>query len=488
MTTVDRANERLVDHRVALGGTVEASRLAGRLGRWAHGDGTLTVRLAQAIAALIEGGELRPGDRLPAERALAGAIAVSRGTVVSAYGLLSDDELVERRQGSGTRVAGPIGAAVPSRERTARGEGLFSASPSGIDLLRAVPAMPQLVIDLVRAHTPTLDPVTLAETDPAGLPILRARLAALFEEEGTPAMPAQILVTHGAQQAISLVVDELVSPGDVVLTESVTWPGLADSVRRRGGRVHGVSIGPDGIDVDELEAAIVALRPVLIAVNPHHHNPTGTRLPAASRQRIADLSAEYGVPVLEDRVLAHVSFDGVVPPTLAALRPDAPVIVVDSLSKWSWSGLRIGWVRADPVLVRRLRGVRQLVDQSTSVPAQLLALDLVDEARALRLDTSQTHAAASAHLLEAMAEHLPDWDVTPPRGGLAFWARLPVGSATALARVAAMRGVAVAGGTEFTASVVYDDHIRVPYTAPEAVLQEGVRRLGEAWRDYRAQL
>jgi DNA-binding transcriptional MocR family regulator len=488
MTTLDRANERLVDHRVALGGTVEASRLSARLGLWAHGDGTLTVRLAQSNAALIEGGELRPGDRLPAERSLASAISVSRGTVVAAYTLLSEDELVERRQGSGTRVAGHNGTAVGGRERTARGESLFSALPSGIDLLRAVPAMPSILIDIVRAHRPTLDPVTLAETDPAGLPGLRARVAALFEEEGTPATAAQILVTHGAQQGISLAVDELVAPGDVVLTESVTWPGLADSVRRRGGRVQGVTIGPDGIDVDELEAAIVALRPVLIAVNPHHHNPTGTRLPATARQRIADLSAEYGVPVLEDRVLAHVSFDGVVPPTLAALRPDAPIIVVDSLSKWSWSGLRIGWLRADPVLVRRLRGLRQLVDQSTSVPAQLLALDLLEEARALRLAVSQTHAVASAHLLAAMTEHLPDWQVTPPRGGLSIWARLPVGSATALARLASMRGVAVAGGTEFTASVTYDDHIRLPYTAPEDVLQEGVRRLGEAWQEYRAQL
>ncbi|MDW4572132.1 PLP-dependent aminotransferase family protein [Microbacterium sp. M3] len=488
MTTVDRANERLVDHRVALGGTVEASRLAARLGRWAHGDGTLTVRLAATIGALIEGGELRPGDRLPAERALATAIAVSRGTVVAAYALLSEDELVERRQGSGTRVAGHIGPALPARERRAQGEGLFSALPSGIDLLRAVPTMPDLAVEIVRAHTPTLDPVTLAETDPAGLPALRGRLARLFEEDGTPATAAQILVTHGAQQAISLVVDELVSPGDVVLTESVTWPGLADSVRRRGGRVHGVTIGPDGIDVDELEAAIVALRPVMIAVNPHHHNPTGTRLPAAGRQRIADLSAEYGVPVLEDRVLAHISFDGVVPPTLAALRPDAPIIVVDSLSKWSWSGLRIGWVRADPVLVRRLRGLRQLVDQSTSVPAQLLALDLVEQARALRTAVGETHAVAASRLRAAMAEHLPDWEAAPPRGGLAMWARLPVGSATALSRVASMRGVAVAGGTEFTASVTYDDHIRLPYTAPHDVLDEGIRRLGEAWREYRAQL
>lgn len=145
-------------------------------------------------------------------------------------------------------------------------------------------------------------------------------------------------------------------------------------------------------------------------------------------------------------------------------------------------------LRADPVLVRRLRSVRQLVDQSTSVPAQLLALDLVDQARALRVSVSETHAAAAAQVAAAIDEHLPGWQATPPRGGLAMWARLPVGSATAFSRIAAMRGVSVAGGTEFTASITYDDHIRLPYTAPEPVLHEGMRRLGEAWREYRAHL
>jgi DNA-binding transcriptional MocR family regulator len=493
MTTVERSNERPVDHHaahigpVSRAGTVDAARLAARLGRWAHGEGTLAARLARAISALIAGGELRPGDRLPAERTLAGTIAVSRGTVVAAYGLLDDDELVERRQGSGTRVAGHL-AAAPAHDRVARGETLFSALPSAIDLLRAVPAIPERASEIVRAHSPVFDPVGMSETDPAGLPVLRTRIAALFDEEGTPATAAQILVTHGAQQAISLVIDDMVGPGDLVLTEAVTWPGLADSVRRRGGRLHGVTMGPDGLDIDELEAAIVALRPVLVAVNPHHHNPTGTRTPHAARQRIADLSAEYGVPVLEDRALAHVSFDGIVPPTLAALRPDAPIIVIDSLSKWSWSGLRIGWLRADPVQVRRLRSIRQLVDQSTSVPAQLLALDLLDDARRLRRDVSETHAAAATRMLAEMAEHLPDWRVVPPRGGLTAWAELPIGSASAFARVAAMRGVAVAGSAEFTASVAYDDHIRMPYTAPEAVLSEGLRRLGDAWAEYRAGL
>lgn len=490
MSSPDSANIRPVVQRLASAAApVAAERLVERLGRWTGGDGTLAERLARAIVRLVDEGELRPGDRLPPERALAAAVSVSRGTVVAAYAALSDDGVLERRQGSGTRVSGSLRVQTAPR-RSGQGDRLFSALPSAIDMLRAVPRMPDLAARVVRAHAPWADADVhaLAESDPAGLPALRSRIARLFEEEGTSATAAQVLVTHGGQQAINLLVDELVAPGDVVLTEALTWPGLADSVRRRGGRVHGVRMGADGVDVDELEAAIVSLRPALVALNPHHHNPTGSRLPPAGRLRVAELSAEYGVPVIEDRVLAHISFDGVVPPTLAASRPDAPIIVVDSLSKWAWPGLRIGWVRADPALIRRLRSARQIVDSSTSVPGQLLALELIDEAPALRAAVSRTHARAADALLTAVREHLPGWSVVPPRGGLAVWARLPAGSATAFAHAAAMNGVAVAGGTEFMSSQSSDDHIRLPYTLPDAMMREAVERLGETWARFSSRL
>ncbi|HWV49740.1 MAG TPA: aminotransferase class I/II-fold pyridoxal phosphate-dependent enzyme, partial [Microbacterium sp.] len=203
---------------------------------------------------------------------------------------------------------------------------------------------------------------------------------------------------------------------------------------------------------------------------------------------VADLAAQYGVPVVEDRVLAEISFDGVVPPTLAAERPDAPVIVVESVSKWAWSGLRIGWLRADPVLVRRLRGARQLADQSSSVPAQLLASDLLAHAAELQREVSHAHRDRLGLLLTLLSEHLPDWTYRAPHGGLSLWAQIPAGSADAFARVAALHGVSVAGSAEFAASTSPDDHIRIPFTAPDEVLTEGVRRLGDAWRDYRAGL
>ncbi|HWS52373.1 MAG TPA: aminotransferase class I/II-fold pyridoxal phosphate-dependent enzyme, partial [Microbacterium sp.] len=204
--------------------------------------------------------------------------------------------------------------------------------------------------------------------------------------------------------------------------------------------------------------------------------------------RVAELAAQYGVTVIEDRVVAGISFDGVVPPSLAAERPDAPVIVVESVSKWAWAGLRIGWLRADPVLVRRLRGARQLADQSTSVPGQLLALDLLAHAEEQRRDSSRRHAEKLRLLQEQLTEHLPDWTYDAPRGGLSLWARLPVGSAAAVARLAATHGVSVAGSAAFAASVSPDDHIRLPFTAPDDVLVEGIRRLGGAWREYRESL
>ncbi|QOC28309.1 winged helix-turn-helix transcriptional regulator [Microbacterium hominis] len=135
--TSPRVVTRLADaDRTAV---VSPAALAARLGRWVDSDGSLTASLAAALRALVSSGELRPGDRLPSERALAAAVAVSRGTVVAAYAALADSGVLERRQGSGTRVAG---AAIALPARRSQGESLFQAAPASIDLLRAVPRIP----------------------------------------------------------------------------------------------------------------------------------------------------------------------------------------------------------------------------------------------------------------------------------------------------------------------------------------------------------
>src|SRR5215469_18604558 len=92
---------------------MEPIELGERLGRWPAGRGPLHVLLAARLRRLIDDGELPPGEPLPADRALASALAVGRSTVVAAYDLLRQDGRIVRRQGSGTHVAG----ALPARMR-----------------------------------------------------------------------------------------------------------------------------------------------------------------------------------------------------------------------------------------------------------------------------------------------------------------------------------------------------------------------------------
>ena len=108
-------------------------------------------------------------------------------------------------------------------------------------------------------------------------------------------------------------------------------------------------------------------------------------------------------------------------------------------------------------------------------------LDQLDDIVADRVDQLKHRSAV---LVGELSDRLPEWGLPVVRGGLSLWARLPHGSAAAFARYAARFGVAVAGGREFTASQTVDDHIRIPFTAPEPLLHDGVKRLSQAWAAF----
>ncbi len=465
-----RSNQRKLD----------ASDVAARLGRWSDGAAPLYHQLADGLERLITQGVFRHHDRLPAERTLAAELSVSRGTVVAAYDRLRSDGRVQRTQGSGTHVVasptGDVGAGeVP-------GDQLFAGPESSINLLLATATVLPRVLELVQSvrytdHGPDLD-----TAEPAGLRALRRAIADHITESGLTTEPEQVVVTSGAQQAIALVGNLLAGPSDVVLTESTTWPGLAGTVEAAGARTYGVAMDRHGVIPDELAAAIERLRPAFIGLNPHHHNPTGTRLTPARREAVAGLAADYGVPLVEDRVTAHLAFDGRVPRPLAAETPGAAHFVVDSINKIAWPGLRIGWVRADVQAAQRLRSAKALADLYSPLPSQLMALrvlehfDEVVQARVAQL--VEQHEV----LVHELARQLPEWDVPVVDGGLVAWVGLPRGSGSSFGKHAARYGVAVAGGHEFSAPT--DDHLRIPFTAPPDVLRAGVTRLAEAWATY----
>jgi DNA-binding transcriptional MocR family regulator len=138
---------------------------------------------------------------------------------------------------------------------------------------------------------------------PAGLPELRERIAELHSAQGLPTRPDEVLVTTGAQQAIGLAIDLLGEPGQAVLVEEATYPGALDMARAAGMRPVGGPPDGGGVVVDALEELMDRVRPRLTYLVPVHQNPTGSVLSDARSRAVAEMSARYRVPVVEDLAL-----------------------------------------------------------------------------------------------------------------------------------------------------------------------------------------
>ncbi|MGD9695334.1 MAG: PLP-dependent aminotransferase family protein [Thermoleophilia bacterium] len=468
---------------------VTPERVVRLLGAWASGSGPLYERLARALTGAIERRELAPGAVLPTERELAAALAVSRTTVVGAYASLKAAGRLESRQGSGTWVAARDAAPVP--ERAFSGE-LYATllGPADEDLIELTAACPPTT-SLVREVVAEMSPHEMASVvegsgyHPAGLPELRVRIAELVTAEGLLTAPDQIVVTSGAQQAIQLVTMLFGEPGQTVLMEELTYPGALDIARGAGLRPVGARMDADGVDPDAVEDLLERVRPRFIYLVATFHNPTGSALAERRGARIADLAARYRVPVVEDRALRRLELDErPVPPPIASHGDGEDVLVIGSLSKVLWAGLRVGWIRAARPLVERLMRMKILTDMGSAVPSQHIATRLVprlDEAVAERREFLRLRQAT---LGDALARHLPDWEWEAPRGGCNLWVSLPDANARDFAQVAQRQGVSVVPGQVLSAEGGHAGWLRLPFVHEPEVIEEAVRRMARAWSIY----
>jgi DNA-binding transcriptional MocR family regulator len=476
----------------------DAVQLVEILGGWASAPGPLYRRLAMALERAVRAGDLQPDERLPSERDLARAVAVSRATVVAAYDELRGLGVVTSRQGSGTRVGrlreiAPPGAdgRIPSGRGTSIFQRLVDGPGEVISLARAVesgvPELTDALRDLVRDDLPGL----LADVGyhPRGLPALRAAVAAHFSSHGLATAPDQVLVTTGAHQAIGLVAQMYLRRGRVVVIESPSWPGCIDVFRAAGVRLVGVPIDDDGIRVDGVARACAEHAPALLYVMPTYHNPTGTLMSASRRQRIAELAARHGVPVLEDNAYNSYYAHGEanipsVPPPVAAYAPaGAEMLTIGSLAKTVWAGLRIGWIRAPGEIAERLARFKALADLGSPVIDQALAARLLPRLDELAAARAQTLRHRLDHLQRLLTEHLPTWRWRVPDGGSALWIELPGTTASVFGQIALRHGVEVVPGAAMDPTGTHDGYIRLPFTFSIEILTELVRRLRRSWAE-----
>jgi DNA-binding transcriptional MocR family regulator len=468
------------------------SRTVDVLGNWAAGAGPLHRRLADAIRAAIERGELRIGSRLPPERKFAAQVSVSRSTVFSAWETLKREGWLESRRGSGTWIT--TRSSRVGLERTvdsmASLHGIFrgDVDTEPIDFTTAQLEGSRAIRDAVKdllAHD--LDGLTdRHHLLPQGLDELREAVAERFRIEHVPTSADQILITTGYQQAITLIASLLLRPGETAIVENPSSLGGLDALRASGARVRGVRVTDDGLAVEQLVTLMSDSRPRLVYLTPTFHNPTGTTLLGLHRRRIVRIAHELQIPIIEDLSHAPLALSEV-PPPLAHYGDPGSVISIGSMSKLFWSGLRVGWIRSSVELITQLSRLKAVSDLGTPLLSQAVSARLLgryDEVVAERM----RHVPDRLRLLERLLhERLPDWDWTAPGGGLALWVKLP-GSASEFTQLALRHGVVVLPGPMLSVTELFDDRLRLSFHLEPAAIEEGVRRLAIAWDEYRHRL
>ena len=256
---------------------------------------------------------------------------------------------------------------------------------------------------------------------------LREYLDETVKKYGVPAVPDNILITNGSQQALDLIGRTFINAGDVILTGCPTYLGAIQAWRPFGPRFVTVPIDDDGMQVDLLEGELEKGGVKFIYVLPNFHNPAGTTLPIERRARLVDLAARHGVFIVEDDPYGELRFEGEdLPPIISYHKEN--VIYLSTFSKTLAPGIRLGWIIAPEKVIDKLVLVKQGTDLHTGTFVQHVANDICQRGilrRHVQKIRAEYHKRRDV-MLEAMEEAFPKEAVwTRPQGGLFLWVRLP---------------------------------------------------------------
>jgi 2-aminoadipate transaminase len=326
------------------------------------------------------------------------------------------------------------------------------------------------------------------QSGPLGYRPLREFIARkLAIDAGIACSPDEVLITSGSLQGLDLVNQVLLSPGDTVIVEQMTYGGAITRLKRLGVNIVGVEVDHDGLSSDALKAALEDLkhrgiRPKYIYTIPTVQNPTATVMSEARRAGILSLSVDYGVPIFEDECYADLVWEGTRPRALRGMVSDERVIHIGSFSKSIAPALRIGYLVAGWPLMSRILGIKS--DGGSGAIEQMILAEYCRDhfeshVRALR-KTLRRKLDVMIEALRTQFGAAAGFDV--PAGGIFLWVTLPDSvDTTRLAQLALQSGIAINPGAEWmTVASAGQTRLRLCFAhPPEQVIREGVARLAE---------
>ncbi|MGO4807405.1 PLP-dependent aminotransferase family protein [Arthrobacter sp. 2MCAF15] len=325
-----------------------------------------------------------------------------------------------------------------------------------------------------------------------GEPALREQAAARMSRQ-LPTTAAQIQITSGSQEGLYLIGQALLDPGDVVLVERPTYLAAVQAFALSGARMIGIPADEDGVLPDELEQLIERHRPKFVYLIPTFQNPTGMCMPAGRRHQVAEVLLRTGTALVEDDPYGELRFSGdPVSPIAALPGMQAQTLVLNSMSKITAPGLRVGWIRGEGQILRSIAIVKQAVGLHSPVTDQLavaryLATNDLDR-HIGRLNAVYKSRRDAMHT--ELARILPEGaTMTNPDGGMFLWVRLGNDIDTShLLPAAVEEGVAFVPGSAFYAHDPDKTTLRLSYvTNSPDVIAEGIKRLSRAIRTHSKQ-
>ncbi len=422
----------------------------------------IATSLADSIARQIADGAFKQGDKLPSLRTLAALHGYAKNTVVAAFEMLVARGLAEPRRGSGYFVKrvkpaasrdeaeGPLGRAMDivwmMREQ-------FKSVPGAMAVGDGFPPVDWLADvrpdkyhhKVVRSGLGAM----FRYGTRYGYPPLRDHLVGKLADFGIAAEPAQIVLTHGANDALDLVVRYFVPPGATVLVDDPGYYLLHGKLKLAGARIVGVPREPDGPDLAALEQLLITHKPRLFFTQSVAHNPTGSDTSPAKAFRILQLAQAHNLLIVENDALAD--FKPMAATRLSALDQLERTIYIGSFSKSFSAALRVGFIACGAALASDLADLKALIHANSSEYCERMLDVILSEGRYQRhLARLRSRTGAAALRAQELLDDLGARIFVRPAQTLYLWAALPnAPDSLALARELLPRGVMLAPGRIF---------------------------------------
>jgi DNA-binding transcriptional MocR family regulator len=224
--------------------------------------------------------------------------------------------------------------------------------------------------------------------------------------------------------------------------------------------------------------------PTLGYLMPDFHNPTGQNMSDELREKVVGIATSVGTVLIADETMGELAIDGPshsLPFAAHGLAGSRPILI-GSVGKSLWGGLRVGWIRAERPIIQRLARARPAGDLGTPLLEQLIVADLLSDYDSILEVRREQLRTGRDHLLRALTGRIPEWSVPVPQGGLTFWINLGAPVSSQLTLAARNEGLLLGAGPWFGIDGAFERFLRIPYSHPLDELDRAVDALARAWQ------